>query len=101
MMAEAVQLASEADVVIAIVGLNADWESEGYDRKTLALPGRTDELITKVVAANPKTIVVTQSVRSIASSRHVLTCFRKWLGLIDNVALGGCCSCDHPLLVPW
>lgn len=33
----AVQLAREADVVIAVVGLNADWESEGYDRTTLAL----------------------------------------------------------------
>ena len=65
-MAEAVKLASEADAVIAIVGLNADWESEGYDRKTLALPGRTDELINKVLAANPKTVVVTQSVRSIS-----------------------------------
>jgi len=65
-MAEAVKLASEADVAIAIVGLNADWESEGHDRKTLALPGRTDELITKVLAANPKTVVVTQSVTSIS-----------------------------------
>ncbi|KAH7905370.1 glycoside hydrolase family 3 protein [Hygrophoropsis aurantiaca] len=64
-MAEAVRLAGEADVVIAVVGLNADWETEGYDRKTLALPGRTDELITKVLAANPKTIVVTQSGSSI------------------------------------
>ncbi|KAF8839076.1 glycoside hydrolase family 3 protein [Paxillus ammoniavirescens] len=64
-MAEAVKLASEADVVIAVVGLNADWETEGYDRKTLALPGRTDELITKVLAANPRTVVVTQSGSSI------------------------------------
>lgn len=61
-LTKAVQLAKEADVVIAIVGLNADWETEGYDRTTLALPGRTDELVNKVAAANPKTIVVTQSV---------------------------------------
>lgn len=64
-LARAVQLAKEADVVVAIVGLNADWESEGYDRSTLALPGRTDELIAKVAAANPRTIVVTQSVCNI------------------------------------
>lgn len=31
-MAEAVKLASEADAVIAVVGLNADYETEGYDR---------------------------------------------------------------------
>lgn len=61
-MAEAVEIAKKADVVIAVVGLNADWETEGYDRKTLALPGRTDELIEKVLAVNPNTVVVTQSV---------------------------------------
>ncbi|TFK64154.1 glycoside hydrolase family 3 protein [Pluteus cervinus] len=61
LMAKAVQLAKDADAVIAVVGLNADWETEGYDRTSLALPGRTDELISKVVAANPKTVVVTQA----------------------------------------
>ncbi|KAI0782097.1 glycoside hydrolase superfamily [Abortiporus biennis] len=65
LMETAVKLASEADAVIAIVGLNADWETEGYDRTTLALPGRTDELVSRVVKANPKTIVVTQSGSSI------------------------------------
>ncbi|KAG6805815.1 hypothetical protein H0H93_004067, partial [Arthromyces matolae] len=64
-IAEAVQLAKEADVAIAIVGLNGDWETEGYDRTTLSLPGRTDELVEKVIAANPNTIVVTQSGSSI------------------------------------
>jgi beta-glucosidase len=62
LMKNAVKLAKEADVVIAVVGLNADWETEGYDRTTLALPGRTDELIEKVAAVNPRTIVVLQSV---------------------------------------
>ncbi|KAI0068485.1 beta-glucosidase [Artomyces pyxidatus] len=64
-MEEAIQLAKDADVVIAVVGLNGDWETEGYDRTTLALPGRTDELIEKVSKVNPKTIVVTQSGSSI------------------------------------
>lgn len=61
-MAKAVKLAQEADVVIAIVGLNADWETEGYDRTTLALPGRTDQLIERVAAVNTKTVVVVQAV---------------------------------------
>ncbi|KIY53614.1 glycoside hydrolase family 3 protein [Fistulina hepatica ATCC 64428] len=65
LMDEAVAMAKEADTVIAIVGLNSDWETEGYDRTTLALPGRTDELVEKVAAANPKTVVVTQSGSSI------------------------------------
>ncbi|OCB86538.1 beta-glucosidase [Sanghuangporus baumii] len=60
-LALAVQLAKEADVAIIVVGLNGDWESEGYDRTTLALPGRNDELVEKVAAVNRKTIVVTQS----------------------------------------
>ena len=69
-MENAVKLAAEADVVIAVVGLNADWETEGYDRTTLALPGRTDELVSKVVAANPKTVVVTQSVLTFLPSKR-------------------------------
>ena len=61
LMNQAVKLAREADVVIAVVGLNADFEAEGYDRKTLCLPGRTDELIQKIAEVNKKTVVVTQA----------------------------------------
>ena len=61
LMDQAVELAREADVVIAVVGLNADFETEGYDRKTLALPGRTDELVQKVAEVNKNTVVVTQA----------------------------------------
>ena len=61
LMHQAVEVAKEADVVIAVVGLNADFETEGYDRKTLALPGRTDELIRKVAEVNKNTVVVTQA----------------------------------------
>ncbi|KZO92427.1 glycoside hydrolase [Calocera viscosa TUFC12733] len=32
---EAVELAKSADAVVVVVGLNGDWESEGYDRKTM------------------------------------------------------------------
>ena len=63
LLEEAVDIAKDADAVIAIVGLNDEWETEGIDRTTLALPGRTDELITRVAAVNPKTVVVTQAVR--------------------------------------
>ncbi len=57
-VSQAVELAAEADLAILVVGTNADWESEGYDRDDLALPGRQDELITAVAAACPRTIVV-------------------------------------------
>ena len=63
LLEEAVDIAKDADAVIAIVGLNDGWEKEGNDRTTLSLPGRTDELIAKVAAVNAKTVVVTQAVR--------------------------------------
>ena len=70
---QAVKLAKEADVAILVVGLNGDWETEGYDRTTLALPGRTDELIDKVLAVNENTVIVTQAVsRSIKPEIRIL-----------------------------
>jgi beta-glucosidase len=54
--AEAVALASE--IAVVVVGTNDEVESEGFDRGTLALPGRQDELVRRVAAANPRTIVV-------------------------------------------
>ncbi|OTA86441.1 glycoside hydrolase family 3 protein [Hypoxylon sp. CO27-5] len=60
---QAVDVAREADVAVVIVGLDAEWESEGYDRKTMDLPsnGSQDRLIEAVVKANPRTVVVNQS----------------------------------------
>jgi beta-glucosidase len=45
------------------VGVDAEWESEGYDRQTMDLPvdGSQDRLIEAVVKANPRTVVVNQS----------------------------------------
>jgi beta-glucosidase len=45
-------------VAIVVVGTNADTETEGEDRTSLALPGDQDELVTRVLAANPRTVVV-------------------------------------------
>lgn len=58
---EAVALAAEADVAIVVVGTTDDVESEGFDRNTLALPGRQDALVTAVAAANARTVVVVNS----------------------------------------
>ncbi|KAK6077068.1 glycoside hydrolase family 3 [Seiridium cupressi] len=57
----AVAIAKSADQVVIISGLNSDWESEGYDRQTLGLPERADNLIRQVVEANSNTAVVIQS----------------------------------------
>jgi beta-glucosidase len=54
----AVGLAREADVAVVVVGTTEEVESEGFDRDSLALPGRQDELVRRVAEANPKTVVV-------------------------------------------
>jgi beta-glucosidase len=63
LLQEAINAAIEADVAIVFVGLDAEWESEGYDRQTMDLPkdGSQDRLIEAVLQANPRTIVVNQS----------------------------------------
>lgn len=43
------------------IPLQGDWECEGFDRPHLDLPGNTARLITEVLKANPKTVIVTQS----------------------------------------
>lgn len=88
-MAKAVKLAEEADVVIAVVGLNADWETEGYDRTTLSLPRRTDELIQKISKVNKKTIVVTQSVMLFHCPLPMHTEISTSAGICDRHAMGG------------
>lgn len=55
---EAVALATRADVAIVFAGLTKEWESEGFDRENMDLPGRQNELIARVAAANPRTVVV-------------------------------------------
>ncbi|BCJ51536.1 beta-glucosidase [Actinoplanes sp. NBRC 14428] len=58
LLAEAVALAAASDVAIVVVGTTEQVESEGFDRTSLALPGRQDELVARVAAANPRTVVV-------------------------------------------
>jgi beta-glucosidase len=54
----AVALAGDSDVAVVVVGTNEEVESEGFDRTSLALPGRQDELVHAVTKANPRTVVV-------------------------------------------
>jgi beta-glucosidase len=54
----AVEAAGAADVAVVVVGLNSQWESEGYDRPDLRLPGVQRELVEAVLDVNPRTVVV-------------------------------------------
>jgi beta-glucosidase len=60
-IAAAAALAAASDVAVVVVGTTAEVESEGFDRKSLSLPGRQDELVRRVAAANPRTVVVVNS----------------------------------------
>ncbi|RRS02184.1 beta-glucosidase H [Glycomyces terrestris] len=55
---EAVAAARAADTAVVVVSTTALTESEGFDRRDLRLPGRQDELVAAVAAANPNTVVV-------------------------------------------
>ena len=54
----AVRLAATADVAVVVVGTSDRVESEGVDRAGLDLPADQDELVRRVAAANPRTVVV-------------------------------------------
>ncbi|WP_423833173.1 beta-glucosidase family protein [Streptomyces manipurensis] len=58
LIAEAVAAARAADTAVVVVATTERVESEGFDRTDLALPGRQDDLVRAVAAANPRTVVV-------------------------------------------
>ncbi|WP_200810933.1 glycoside hydrolase family 3 protein [Demequina sp. NBRC 110057] len=57
-IADAVAAARAADLAVVVVGTNEECESEGWDRVTLALPGRQDELVSRVLAEVPDAVIV-------------------------------------------
>lgn len=56
--AEALQVASKADVAVIFAGLPSRYESEGFDRKHLRMPANQVELIKAVSAVQPNLVVV-------------------------------------------
>ncbi|WP_138903214.1 beta-glucosidase family protein [Streptomyces albidochromogenes] len=58
LIAEAVEAARGADAAVVVVATTERVESEGFDRAHLRLPGRQDDLVRAVAAANPNTVVV-------------------------------------------
>lgn len=57
---EAETLAARSDVAVVVAGLPARYESEGFDRKLMVMPLGMRELIDRMCAANPRTVVVLQ-----------------------------------------
>ena len=58
LIADAAHAAALADAAVVVVGTNSLVESEGFDRTSLALPGRQDDLVRAVAAANRHTVVL-------------------------------------------
>ncbi|MCV2393529.1 glycoside hydrolase family 3 C-terminal domain-containing protein [Actinotalea sp. M2MS4P-6] len=59
-IAAAVEAAATVDsgAVVVVVGTNDEVESEGWDRTSLALPGRQDELVERILDVAPDAVVV-------------------------------------------
>lgn len=55
---DACLVAARADLAVVVVGLTPEWESEGFDRVDLALPGEQNRLVEEVAAAQPNTVVI-------------------------------------------
>ncbi len=66
----AIDLARRADVAIVAVGYNPDIETEGADRAFQLPPGQ-DELIEKIAAVNPNTIVTVTAGGGVDASRWI------------------------------
>lgn len=60
-IAAAASAAAGADTALVFVGRSGEWDTEGSDLEDIRLPGRQDDLVRAVLAANPRTVVVLQT----------------------------------------
>ena len=67
---------------MVVVGTNAQWESEGHDRTVMDLPGEQDELVRRVAAANPNTVVVVNTASPVTMdwADDVAAVVQAWFG---------------------
>ncbi|WP_017611749.1 beta-glucosidase family protein [Nocardiopsis salina] len=95
---EAVEAARGADAAVVLVATTAEVESEGFDRSSLALPGRQDELVARVAEANERTVAVvnTGSPVEMPWRQDVSSILLTWFGgqelggALADVLLGHC-----------
>jgi beta-glucosidase len=84
---QAADVARGADVAIVYVGTNGRIESEGRDRTSLALPGRQEELVKAVYAANPRTVVVLMNAGPLTSpwlKEHAPALLEAWWAGVEG-----------------
>ena len=71
----------KADMVVAVMGLSTEYESEGRDRPTLHLPKEQEDFMAKVRAMNPHLVLVLESGSSLAfpwASANVPCILQTW-----------------------
>jgi beta-glucosidase len=57
-ISDAVKLAKISDAVVLFAGTTDEWESEGFDRNDMGLPGEQSKLIESILAVNQNTVLV-------------------------------------------
>ena len=80
----------------SLVGTSDEWESEGHDRASMDLPGDQDELVRRVAAANPRTVVLVNAGAPVTMpwADDVAAVVQVWLGgqemasAVDDVLFG-------------
>ena len=80
MLERAVAAAAAADVTVVVVGLDDEWETEGRDCADLSLPGGQAQLVDRVAAVNPRTVVVVNAGAPVAMdwADRVLAVVQLW-----------------------
>ena len=91
LLAQAAALAAQCDVALVFAGLPDVYESEGFDRTTLAMPESHNRLIEAACNANQNTIVVLQcgspvQMPWLAAAKGVLLCY------LGGQASGSACA---------
>ena len=84
---DAAQAAAESDVAVFFLGLPTRVESEGYDRKDIEIPANQLAVLSAVVRANRKTVVVMQNGSAVNCD---------WAdavpAVLESYFLGSCCG---------
>ena len=72
--------AHQIGTAIVVVGLTDEDETEARDKKTLTLPGRQDQLVSRVAAAAQRTIVVVNAATPV---------LMPWIDEVDAILIAG------------
>jgi beta-glucosidase len=82
LLERAVAAAAQADAAVVVVGTTPEWESEGFDHESFSLPGAQDELVERIAAVQPRTVVVvnTGSPYAMPWASRVPAIVQTWFG---------------------